>query len=135
MKGFAVTIAVLFLSGGASFAGNAAAPPPAPHAGPAHFPCAADNARFCATVPMGNGRRVLCLARHEAELAPACKPVVKSMLAMYNQGVERHRQTMVTVQRMEAEQNEKAGPAKNKPAASPQKKPAPVPPPSSPPPH
>jgi len=35
-------------------------------------PCAADIEKFCAKVPIGNGRIQACLKEHEKELSPEC---------------------------------------------------------------
>lgn len=47
-----------------------AAPKPAQ---PKVGPCIADIEKFCPNVPMGDGRRIYCLAKHLNQLAPACR--------------------------------------------------------------
>jgi hypothetical protein len=115
----AAVSAILLLSGAAAFAGGTTPSVPANAQATGHGPCVADAQRFCSDVPYGNGRRVDCLARHEKDLAPACKPRVKLLQAMIAYGKKQHERTMATIARMEAEA------AKQKAAAA--KKPVPPP--------
>ncbi|HEX3651635.1 MAG TPA: cysteine rich repeat-containing protein [Rhizomicrobium sp.] len=61
---------ILFFLGAAAPIALAGAPPQAKPDRPA---CAEYVNRYCADVPMGKGRRIACLAKHKAELNPACK--------------------------------------------------------------
>ena len=75
-------LALLFSQ--ATWAGNAVvnAPPAKPAAVP-QGPCLEDVERFCSNVPYGKGRRLDCLARHEKQLTPECKPRLKMMQAAF----------------------------------------------------
>jgi hypothetical protein len=108
----AVVAGVILLSSAAAYA---VSPPPKTNVG---NPCAADAERFCNDVPFGKGRRLACLARHESQLAPACRPKLKFMQAVYAAAQENIRRAAAAEakQRAEAARN-KATP--NNPAPPP----------------
>jgi hypothetical protein len=72
-------------------AGEPASAPPAPQA--KKGPCLADVDRFCSKVPMGNGRRIACLAKHQKQLTPSCHKALPVIQAMFEFGQEQHRKT------------------------------------------
>jgi len=118
----AVVSTILLLSGAAAFAGGTVPTVPASVQATGQEPCAADLKRFCSDVPYGNGRRVDCLARHENELAPACKPRVKMLQEMIAFGKKQHERTMAIIAKRDAEEA-----AKQKAAAAGKTAPPPAP--------
>jgi hypothetical protein len=79
-----VVVGVALLFSQAAWAGGAVVnPPPAKPAAMHQRACWDDIDRFCSSVEYGGGRRLACLARHEKELTPACKPRLKMMQAAY----------------------------------------------------
>jgi hypothetical protein len=69
-----------------------AAPPPPQH-GPATGPCASAVQKFCTDVPLGEGRRIACLAKHQSQLTPACKERVTILQRMFKYGQEQEART------------------------------------------
>jgi hypothetical protein len=56
-------------------------------------PCSADIARFCPKVPIGDGRRINCLADHLQKLAPDCKKRVPLLKKLFEFGKEQEAKT------------------------------------------
>ena len=117
MMRIAAVGAFIVLSCAAAFAGGNAAPAPSAKAQPARGgACAADVERFCNDVPFGEGRRLACLARHEAQLAPACRPWLKTMQAMFAQA-QKQLQLNRTIEAKKKAEDAKQQAAKQKAAA------------------
>jgi hypothetical protein len=82
-----VATAALLLYCGAAVATTIIPPPPVLPPGTSvgtRGACDGDAKRFCNDVPFGQGRRIACLERHEAQLTPACKPRLKFLRALIN---------------------------------------------------
>ena len=47
--------------------------------------CRDDHGKFCASVRLGGGRIADCLKQHEADLAPACRKVLGTIVACSNE--------------------------------------------------
>lgn len=111
----AVLGAVLFLFGSSAIAGPAA--PPLPAKPVADHPCVAEAKQFCSDVPYGNGQRLKCLSKHDAQLSSICRSRLKVWLAMFEYGQEQHKKTMATMAREQAAAaKKKSAPASNTPA-------------------
>lgn len=85
-------------------------------------PCMADLARFCPEVPIGEGRRIACLAKHRSDLASACKSRLTVMEKVHAYGVEQVRRTKEYLAKQAAEEAKKKAappPAKKPPVAAP----------------
>jgi hypothetical protein len=115
-----IRIAVLgtafFLVGSSAIAGAAVAPV---HAKPpdAH-PCRAEAKQFCNDVPYGNGLRLKCLSKHEAQLSSICRTRLKGWLTLFEFGQEQHKKTMAIVAKERADAaKKKPAPASSKPAS------------------
>jgi hypothetical protein len=63
-------------------------PPNAPPPGPGQHqgPCIPDLKKFCPNVPLGGGRRIACLAKHQSQLAPTCAKRVPVLQALFEFG-------------------------------------------------
>jgi len=71
----------------------AAPPPPPPQHGRATGPCVSAVQKFCTNVPIGEGRRIACLAKHKSQLTPACKERLTILQGMFKYGQEQKAKT------------------------------------------
>jgi hypothetical protein len=55
--------------------------------------CAAAVQQYCADVPMGQGRRLVCLDKHKAQLTPACRERLAMMQRLFKFGQEQKAKT------------------------------------------
>jgi len=103
-----VTLGIFLLLSGsiASAADKPAAMVPATtmHKGP----CYADVERFCHAVPFGNARRIACLEKHMAQLAPACRERVPKLRALFQFGQEQRRRVEAALAKQKAAEAAKA---------------------------
>lgn len=115
MTRIAILGAVVFVFGSSAIAGPAA--PPLAAKPVADHPCVAEAKQFCSDVPYGNGQRLKCLSKHDAQLSPICRSRLKVWLAMLEYGQEQRKKTMAAIAKEQAEAaKKKASPASNTPA-------------------
>ena len=89
-------------------------PPPVPQ--PGKGPCIADLEKFCPKVPIGEGRRIICLEKHQSQLAPMCAKRVPAMRKMFNMGQESKRRTEEYLAKKDAEEKATGSKAQQAPA-------------------
>ncbi len=108
---------ILLLSAGSAFAqpGPVAAPGAASHRTKASanlvVPCAGQFEKFCSAVPMGAGRKLICMKQHIAQLTPACRERIDSMFKLETELAAKNHMTMA--QYMEWGQNFHEGAVKD----------------------
>jgi hypothetical protein len=59
---------------------------PAAQQKPPRAPCALAVEQFCSDVPIGGGRRLACLAKHRAQLTPACRERLTALQKLFRIG-------------------------------------------------
>jgi hypothetical protein len=107
----------------ALFTGAAGVNPPAPPPGQ-NGPCVPDVQKFCPNVPIGEGRRIACLAKHQSQLAPLCQKRLPVLQAMFEYGQQQKKKTEEYLAKQAAEEAAKHP----KPNQQPSKQPSPPPP-------
>ena len=60
--------------------------------------------KFCPDVPVGFGRRLACLAKHKAQLTPACRDRLALMQAMFEQGQQSIKKTEAYLEKHDPEE-------------------------------
>lgn len=110
--------ATLLVYCGAAFAITIIPPPPVLPAGTSigtQGACAGDAKRLCNDVPFGQGRRIACLERHEAQLTSACKPRLKFLRALVDAAKAQMAQNEA-IEKAKAEAAKKSSAAQDNPA-------------------
>ena len=69
----------------------------------------ADVHRFCKDVPIGNGRRIACLAKHQKELAPVCQKRVPALQQAFEFGQKQLQKTKEAIAKKKAAEAAKNG--------------------------
>lgn len=119
-----VVAGVALLFSQTAWAGTAVVnPPPAKPAAMPQRACLEDVERFCSDVPYGKGRRLECLARHEKQLTPECKPRLKLMQAAFSDAQKQLQQNQKEQTKQPAGAAKQNTPTDGKPATPPSAQP------------
>lgn len=114
----AVLAAVVLLCGSSAIAGPPVAQAPVKPA--AVHPCVAEAKQFCKDVPYGNGQRIMCLSKHEAQLSSVCRDRLKVLQALFEFGQQQHKKAMAILAKEKPDTaDSKPAPATNKPTPPP----------------